>query len=221
MPGDNLEEYYRARAPEYEQIYYRDNPVRRAEIDAEADRLAELASGKTVLELACGTGYWTRVMSRTAARITASDIASEALVEAKKKQYGCDVTFAQADMFTESFGEGSFDLVALGFWFSHQPRQEYDRLFDVLTKPLKKNGLIWMIDNNPPAEGSAELSCEVDEFGNNYKRRYLSDGRPFVILKNYFSHNELSATLGLRFTIRSLVYRDYYWSVVLEMAGTV
>ena len=37
MHGDDIEEYYRARAPEYEQIYYRDNPVRRAEIDAEAD----------------------------------------------------------------------------------------------------------------------------------------------------------------------------------------
>ena len=46
MLGDNIEEYYRARAPEYEQIYYRDNPVRRGEIDAEAARLAELVVGE-------------------------------------------------------------------------------------------------------------------------------------------------------------------------------
>ena len=220
MAGDSLEEYYRARAPEYEQIYYRDNPVRRAEIDAEAKRLAELVSGKSVLELACGTGYWTRVMAQTAARITASDIAPEALVEAKKKQFHCDITFVEADMFANSFGENAFDLVALGFWFSHHPRQEYDRLFDILIRPLKQNGLIWMIDNNPPAEGSAEMSCHVDEFGNNYKHRYLSDGRPFVILKNYFSHNELEEILGRRFTLRSLVYGQFYWSVVLQPCGT-
>jgi len=221
MAGDSLEEYYRARAPEYEQIYYRDNPVRRAEIDAEAKRLAELVSGKSVLELACGTGYWTRVMSQTATRITASDIAPEALIEAKRKQYGCEVTIVEADMFAHDFGEILFDLVALGFWFSHHPRQEYDRLFDVLTRRLKKNGLIWMIDNNPPAEGSAEMSCHVDEFGNNYKHRYLSDGKPFVILKNYFSRNDLEEILGRRFDLCSLVYGQYYWSVVLQPSGTV
>jgi len=220
MAGDSLEEYYRARAPEYEQIYYRDHPARQAELAAEAKRLVALASGKTVLELACGTGYWTRVMSQTAARITASDIAPEALVEAGKKQYGCKVSFIAADMFTHSFGEGSFDLVALGFWLSHQPRQEYDRLFDVISRPLKKGGLIWMIDNNPPAEGSAEMSCQTDEFGNNYKHRFLSDGRSFVILKNYFSRKELETILGSRLGIRSLVHDEYYWSSVLGLSGT-
>jgi ubiquinone/menaquinone biosynthesis C-methylase UbiE len=220
MAGDSLEEYYRARAPEYEQIHYRDNPVRQSELAAEAKRLAELASGKSVLELACGTGYWTRVMSQTAASITASDIAPETLVEARKKEYGCEVTFVQADMFTHSFGVGSFDFVALGFWFSHHPRQRYDQLFDVLTRPLKKDGLIWMVDNNPPAEGSAEMSCHIDEFGNNYKHRYLSDGRPFVILKNYFSRNELEEILGGRFVIRSPVYNEYYWSALLGLLGT-
>jgi ubiquinone/menaquinone biosynthesis C-methylase UbiE len=220
MAGDSLEEYYRARAPEYEQIYYRDNPDRRAELDAEAKLLAKLASGKTVLELACGTGYWTRVMSQTAARITASDIAPEALAEAQKKEYGCEVMFVQADMFDHSFGDSAFDLVALGFWFSHHPRQSYDQLFDVLTRPLKKGGLIWMIDNNPPAEGSGEVSFQTDEYGNNYKHRYLSDGRPFLILKNYFSHKELEETLGSRFVIRSLIHSEYYWSAVLGSSGT-
>jgi ubiquinone/menaquinone biosynthesis C-methylase UbiE len=220
MAPDSFEEYYRARAPEYEQIYYRDNPIRQAELDAEAKRLAALASGKAVLELACGTGYWTRVMSQKAARITASDIAPEALAEARKKEYGCEVAFVQADMFAYSFDEASFDLVALGFWFSHQPRQEYDRLFDVISRPLKKDGLIWMVDNNPPAEGSGEISFRTDEYGNNYKHRYLSNGRSFVILKNYFSRKELETILGNRFKIRLLVYNEYYWSTVLDLLGT-
>jgi ubiquinone/menaquinone biosynthesis C-methylase UbiE len=200
MFGDDIEEYYRARASEYEQIYYRDNPVRRDEIDAEAARLAELVSGRTVLELACGTGYWTRVMSRTARSIVASDIAPETLVEARKKEYGCPVEFVAADMFAHSFGESSFDMVALGFWFSHQPRQEYDRLFQTLLRPLRRDGLIWMIDNNPPAEGMPVESV-LDEHGNNYKKRDLSDGRSFLILKNYFRSDELESILGPRFWV--------------------
>jgi ubiquinone/menaquinone biosynthesis C-methylase UbiE len=214
MFGDDIEEYYRARASEYEQIYYRDNPVRRDEIDAEAARLAELVSGRTVLELACGTGYWTRVMSRTARSIVASDIAPETLVEARKKEYGCPVEFVAADMFAHSFGESSFDMVALGFWFSHQPRQEYDRLFQTLLRPLRRDGLIWMIDNNPPAEGMPVESV-LDEHGNNYKKRDLSDGRSFLILKNYFRSDELESILGPRFWVKSLIHNQYYWSVVL------
>lgn len=220
MVGDNLEEYYRARASEYEQIYYRDDPVRQSELDNEAERLARLAEGRGVLELACGTGYWTRVMSRTASRIVASDIAPEALVEAGKKIYECDVNFIQADMFTHSFGEADFDLVALGFWFSHQPRQEYGRLFDVLTRPLKKDGLIWMMDNNPPAESPLPTSHQIDDHGNNYKQRTLSNGRTYLVLKNYFSQDELVEVLRGSFDIRSVVHNRFYWSVVLAGRGT-
>ena len=220
MVGDSLEEYYRARAPEYEQIYYRDHPARQAELAAEAERLAHLAAGKTVLELACGTGYWTKVMSATATRIVASDIAPEAIVEAQKKTYGCEVEFVAADMFTHAFDDRAFDLVALGFWFSHHPRQEYSRLFDLLTRPLKPRGLIWMTDNNPPAEGTGEESHEIDEHGNNYKLRSLSNGRTFLILKNYFSRNDLEEILESRFEIRSLVHNPYYWSAVVTPRGT-
>ena len=52
-----------------------------------------------------------------------------------------------------------------------------------------------MIDNNPSAEGGS-VEPQLDEHGNNYKERRLSDGRSFVILKNYFEADELSAILG-------------------------
>jgi ubiquinone/menaquinone biosynthesis C-methylase UbiE len=215
MPDHNTEDYYRARAPEYEQIYYREVPERRREIDEEAERLRALVKNRTVLELACGTGYWTRVMSETAAAVTASDISAEMIAEARKKMYTCPVEFAVADMLTQDFGVKDFDVVALGFWYSHQPRQHYDRLYECLTRPLKSGGRIWMIDNNPPAEGSLHHSEGSDEYGNNYKRRFLDDGREYVIVKNYFTRPELEALLRPKFDIYSLVHQVYYWSVVL------
>ena len=62
MRDKETEEYYRLRATEYEQIYFREIPERRKEIDNEAERLRALVAGKTVLEMACGTGYWTKVL---------------------------------------------------------------------------------------------------------------------------------------------------------------
>lgn len=138
----------------------------------------------------------------------------------KKKVYECAVTFIPADMFTYSFGEADFDLVALGFWFSHQPRQEYRRLFDVLARPLKKDGLIWMMDNNPPAEFPLPTSHQLDEHGNNYKQRTLSNGRTYLVLKNYFSRDELVEVLDSCFDIRSVVHNRFYWSVVMATPGT-
>lgn len=215
MTKDNQTEYYNRRASEYEQIYYRDNPPRRKEIDDEALRLKAIVRGKSLLDIACGTGYWTQIMSQTAREIIASDLSEEMIKMARLKEYNCPVSFLQADLNALPFDDQKFDLISLGFWFSHHPRQKYGQLFDSLIPKLDENGQIWMIDNNPPAEGPKMESCGVDEFGNNYKRRYLDNGEEFVIVKNYFERDELLDIFSKSFEINSIVYQKYYWSVVL------
>ncbi|MDH4155697.1 MAG: class I SAM-dependent methyltransferase [candidate division Zixibacteria bacterium] len=210
-----LSRYYRARAPEYEQIYYRDVPERRREIDDEADRLRHLTDGKTVLELACGTGYWTKVMSASARMVVASDISREMIAEAAKKEYITPPHFVCADLLDHCFRENSFDCVVLGFWFSHHPRQDFGGLSELVRFPLKDGGVVWMIDNNPPAEGPTVDSERVDEHGNNYKRRYLNSGEEYIIIKNYFQREELEQILSAEFAVKSLVYKKYYWSAVM------
>ncbi|MDZ4723916.1 MAG: class I SAM-dependent methyltransferase [candidate division Zixibacteria bacterium] len=217
MRDDKLIEYYRSRAGEYEQIYYRDDAERRSEIDDEASRVTELARRNHVLELACGTGYWTERMSHSAKSITAVDAASEMIDEAKKKSYGVSVQFIDTDMFTFLFPVKHFDLVAVGFWFSHHPKESYEKFFDLVSRPLAPNGKIWIIDNNPPAEGANQSSVGVDEHGNNYKERVLENSEKHRILKNYFSETQLRTIFSDRFEIDCLTYKKYYWSVVLSL----
>jgi len=215
MPEHRMNEYYRERAGDYEQIYYRDDPARQAELGAERERLGALVEERDVLELACGTGYWTAVMSCAARSLTANDIEPAMLAVAKAKSYPINISFRCSDMFAERF-EPVYDVVALGFWLSHQPRQDYEPLFDLLSAPLRAGGRIWMIDNNPPAEGSSNDSIGCDEYGNNYKIRRLADGREFVILKNYFRPDELRGVLRARFAIEQFVFGHHYWSTVLR-----
>ncbi|MFZ5979845.1 MAG: class I SAM-dependent methyltransferase [Candidatus Zixiibacteriota bacterium] len=207
--------YYRERAAEYEQIYYRHQPDRRREIDDEADRLKSYAAGRDVLELACGTGYWSRIMAQTARRITAVDIWQEMLNEARKKQYRSPVDFVRGDMDRLPVKAHAFDFIAVGFWFSHQPRQLYNRFYENLKQPLRPGGKVWMIDNNPPAEGRFKESDHIDEHGNNYKKRFLNDGREYVILKNYFEKDELKTVFEPVFHLEKIVYERFYWSVLL------
>jgi ubiquinone/menaquinone biosynthesis C-methylase UbiE len=217
MQDKETQDYYRERAESYEEIYYREQPDRRKEIDDEVVRLRELVTGKSVLELACGTGYWTKVMSETARSIIASDLSEEMLAVAKAKPLVCPVEFISADMFAHPWPKAAFDIVAVGFWFSHQPKQEYAQFFELVTKPLKPGGMIWLIDNNPPAEGTQHEHVGHDEHGNNFKKRYLKSGRHFTILKNYFAEQELSDLFSSRFDIRRLTYGVYYWMVELRV----
>lgn len=215
MQDKPTRDYYRLRATEYEQIYFREIPERRKEIDEEADRLRQVVAGRSVLEFACGTGYWTKVMSDTAAHVTASDVWPEMVAETRKKPFVGPVDLVVADMFNHRFLDASFDIVAVGFWFSHQPKQEYEKFFEIVRKPLKPGGSIWLIDNNPPAEGTMHEFVRQDEFGNSFKRRYLENGEQHIILKNYFEEPELRSIFRPGFEIRDLVYKKYYWSVVL------
>ena len=219
MNHNDLEllKYYRARASEYEQIYYRDVPQRQMELAADAERLQQLVQGCAVLDLACGTGYWLEKMAHTASRITAVDVSSEMIQQARQKEFACPVDFVRADMNDLPFGSTDlFDCITLGFWFSHHSRRHYSDLFDVLLTYLKENGSIWMIDNNPPAEGLTQNSVGTDEHGNNLIKRKLDSGREFTIIKNYFDAAQLRSIFEGRFHVEQLIRGVCYWSTVLK-----
>ncbi|MCK4606200.1 MAG: class I SAM-dependent methyltransferase [candidate division Zixibacteria bacterium] len=215
MVDRELIRYYRARAAEYEQIYYRDKPGRRAELEAEGKRLEQLVTERTVLDIPCGTGYWLQRMSRTADHVVGADIAMEMIEQARDKTVSGPVDFVLSDLYSPAFAADSFDVIALGFWFSHHPHQSYNRLFDMITYPLRSSGLVWMIDNNPPAERPVFQSAGQDKHSNHYVRRYLEDDTEFTILKNYFTRDQLEAVFSPRFRIERLTCGRNYWSVVL------
>ena len=54
--------YYAARAPYYDAVYSK--PERREDIAYLTTYLPERLRGRTVLEIACGTGYWTSTSPR-------------------------------------------------------------------------------------------------------------------------------------------------------------
>ena len=91
----SMADYYQARAPEFEIVY--DKPERQADLPRLRSWLADEARGATLLEVACGTGYWTSVAATTAKAIVATDFNPGPLEIARSKGLGPHVTFAQAD----------------------------------------------------------------------------------------------------------------------------
>jgi ubiquinone/menaquinone biosynthesis C-methylase UbiE len=70
-------DYYSKRAREYERVYQK--PERQADLGWLRATLRRELAGHRVLELACGTGYWTDAIAGTAASIHATDASTEVL----------------------------------------------------------------------------------------------------------------------------------------------
>src|SRR5207247_3263325 len=93
-------EYYSQRAAEYEEIYQRDDPVRQGELGEIAQVIRETFKGRRVLEVACGTGFWTRVLAEVAEQVMAID-GSRSMLELARVKTGehATVRFEEGDAY--------------------------------------------------------------------------------------------------------------------------
>jgi demethylmenaquinone methyltransferase/2-methoxy-6-polyprenyl-1,4-benzoquinol methylase len=200
-----LIEYYRRRAGEYEAFYAK--PERQADLLLLKKKLAELLKNARVLEVACGTGYWTTVIGNAAGSITATDVADEPMNIARAKDYPKkNVTFVEADAYALPEGLGRFDAAFAGFWWSHVPRERIAQFVASLHARLEPGARVLLLDNLY-VEGNSTPISEVDTAGNTYQLRTLADGSTFRVMKNFPSKDELRTLLpGVHY--RAL---QYHW----------
>jgi SAM-dependent methyltransferase len=93
-----MQAYYAQRAAMYERVYHK--PERQADLRAMEAALAPLFAGRRVLELACGTGWWTPHGASQAQRWLATDINPETMALARQKRLPGCVQFASLDAYT-------------------------------------------------------------------------------------------------------------------------
>ena len=70
-----------------------------------------VVKGKTVLELATGTGLIAKNIVNAAAHIEASDTSAEMIREAKRRNHSAKLHFSVQDMFHLPYADQSFDVV--------------------------------------------------------------------------------------------------------------
>jgi len=186
---DKLASYYARRAAEYERIYAK--PERQDDLAALRQRLRGLFAGRKVLELACGTGYWTEVISPDAAQVTAIDVNEEVLQIARGKRYPENrVTFMLGDCYAPPDSGRSHDALFAGFWWSHVPLGRMDDFLAAATRSVAPGALIAFLDNRY-VEGSSTAISRRDGEGNSYQLRRLDDGSSHEVLKNFPAESEL------------------------------
>jgi len=189
-PVAEQKRYYAERAPEYDDWWYRrgryelePEALGRWQADiAEAEAaLEEFAPGGTVLELAAGTGIWTRKLVRLAERVVAVDANAETLALNTSA-----AELVRADVF-EFEPAQRFDLVFFSFWLSHVPEQRFDEFWSLVRAALVPGGRVFLVDS-----GAGDTAHTGTDQADWEETRSLSDGRTFRIVKRRWAPRELA-----------------------------
>ncbi len=210
-----MQAYYASRAPEYDRVYQK--PERQDDLRAMERWLPTVFAGKDLLEVACGTGYWTQFLAPVAKRIVAVDAAPETMAIARSRVASPRVTFVEGDAYRVDAIAKGHDAGFAGFWISHVPRSRRLPFLHAFHRALRPGARVVMMDNREVA-GSTTPIAFTDEAGDSFQDRRLADGSTYRVLKNFPGEAELRAllrdlTTGLRYHAW-----QHYWAIEYEVA---
>lgn len=134
--NSDIVQYYRERANEYEKIYAK--PERQKELLVVTHTLQDIFRDKNVYEIACGTGYWTERIAKSARSILAADINETVIEVAKTKTYSpATVAFRTADIFKTTYEFKSESLFG-GFIWSHIKLQDLNNFINIISNMVSR-----------------------------------------------------------------------------------
>jgi demethylmenaquinone methyltransferase/2-methoxy-6-polyprenyl-1,4-benzoquinol methylase len=169
--------------------------------------LEHLVVGRNVLEIACGTGNWTQVLSKRARSVVATDVSESALEVARGKAYGpAPVAFELVSAYELSRLARSFDAAFAADWYSHIPKSMIGQFLRDLRDLLSPGAPVTLLDMSWQ-EWFAKEESRVDDEGNRVSVRDLPDGRKFEVVKNFPGEEELIKTVAP--VGRAINYRRY------------
>jgi 2-polyprenyl-3-methyl-5-hydroxy-6-metoxy-1,4-benzoquinol methylase len=192
--------YYRERASEYDQWFYRQGRFDRgeesntrwfSEVDEVIAALDACQFTGDVLELAPGTGIWTERLARVATSITAVDASPEMIAMNRARVASKRVSYVQADLFSWR-PERLYDAVFFGFWISHVPLERLDSFLASVAAMVHPGGKIFFVDGQRQPDSTA-IDHQLPAPGSQTMIRTLNDGRAFEIVKNFYDPADLAA----------------------------
>jgi demethylmenaquinone methyltransferase/2-methoxy-6-polyprenyl-1,4-benzoquinol methylase len=213
---EDMRAYYARRAAYYERVYHK--PERQSDLRAMEAWLAAQFVGRHVLEIACGTGWWTVHGARDAASWLATDLNPETMDVARAKVLPPAVRLATMDAYTlAELGTATFDAAFAGCWWSHVPLSRLPGWLELLHARLDPGARVVFLDNSYVQTSSTPISRR-DAEGNTYQQRTLDDGRTHEVLKNFPGRDEAIAMLGPRARQPEWIAHTHYWMLSYRLA---
>lgn len=168
---------------------------------------------KTILDIACGSGWLSFFLQEHGFKVTGVDIsesairlANEVLEERKVK----GINFIQADMFAMDFPDNSFDGILINACFEHLDYQRGKEFLLMIKKYLRPDGIMFGVFDK--VASGERGTYEVLEDGSHQYNDKFRDG---MLLRNY-PDEELDALLKeTQWQVESLRKNDYESRIVV------
>jgi SAM-dependent methyltransferase len=220
MSADILQEqvqYYRERAFEYDEWFFRQGRYDRGENHrqqwfSEITEIEEALQAATpsgdILELACGTGLWTQHLVPFATHLTAVDASPEAIALNQRRVASASVEYVVADLFNWT-PHRQFDFVFFGFWLSHVPMEQFAPFWQMVKGALKPDGRVFFVDSQLTQESTARNHEALNQQG--YSERKLNDGRTYRVVKIFYEPSQLRESLQSLGWLGHVHYTDNYF----------
>ncbi len=139
-------------------------------------RLMNIKAGETVLDLACGTGFFSELFHAKGAKVFGVDIGKE-LIEVAEKNASADIRFFVSSAHElKDIDSGSIDKIALVL--AIQNIKEVKEMFAECKRVLRDSGKMYIVMNHPAFRIPGDSSWEWDEKNKKqYRRidRYVSE----------------------------------------------
>jgi len=156
-------------------------------------RFRETFRGRKVLEIACGSGYWTAVLGESAESVLAIDINCSLLEQAQKRCANqANVSFQLADAYTLEGVPGGFSGAFAHGWWSHIPKKNIKTFLSALHSKLIPGALV-LFNDQLPYDG---FYRKQDGDGNTIEQRILPNAHSFMIVKNFPDEKEITNALS-------------------------
>jgi SAM-dependent methyltransferase len=226
-------DYYRARAPEYDDWWerrgrYDRGDVHQAAWEADVTRvelaLQELGPLGSVIEFAAGTGNWTRHLASIADHVTAIDGSAETLeINQAKLADHTNVSYVVDDVFAYEPTE-QFDVVFFSFWLSHVPDSRVASFWDLVRRCLAPGGRVLILDNAHPETSMRVVDSQLEvrdvhvttaqgeiDLSSNVESRTLASGEEFRIVKRFWHPTDLEAEIAANGLVGSAWTTEYFF----------
>jgi len=188
---DQMHAYYSARAPLMAQRLATQPSPQVLEI---IGQLRSMAQDQTVLEIACGPGYWTRFVAPVARETVATDY-SVKMLNFARAQFLPNTRYIHDDAYRlRNVGGVKFDFGFAMHWVSHIPLTRWSQFFTAFHSHMKHGAIVLLADDIHRPNDNDPYYSKLDTH-DSYERRQLPDGSAYEIVKTYFTPDQLRELL--------------------------